>query len=381
MSTRLDLALRELADAAADTSTFGDPDTSATVLTVHRLAGRVRRRRAARGAGTAAVAASVAGAAALVVPQLTQDVTPAGDPDADPGACRSAVTRIPSGPKEELGVELGYQSVSPPRIDTAADGQDLGTWQGSSADLVVSISQIPEAGVGATRLRLMLTEEGVVVGAAQELMSVTPTTTGEVLRTQLGDTVASAADPPAVYPLEDAEDRWWQTAETSTGALRVAQNTTLGFTACDGSGQLPPGTYQLYATTVDAVGIARGAAGPWDLEIVQDDPTRHQLPDGFPDEVPLVDGRLVAAHRHGAGWAAEIVSPGQDRAAVATALLAEAARDADDTGTSARSALSPPYDALSSGTPVALPGWSVRAVASQTPGGELSVVYVLMPQG
>lgn len=381
MSTRLDLALHDLADAAADTSRFGDPDTSATVLTVHRLAARVRRRRAARAAGTAAVAASVAGAVALVVPQLTRDVTPAGDPDADPGACRSAVSRIPSGPKDELGVELGYQSMSTPRIDTAAAGQDLGTWQGRSADLVVSISQIPEAGVGATRLRLVLTEDGVVVGAAQELMSLTPTTTGEVLRTQLGDPVASTADQPEVYPLEETRDRWWQPAVTSTGAVRVAQNTSLGFAACDGSGQLSPGTYQVYATTVDAVGTARGAAGPWDLEIAQDDPTRHHLPDGFPDEVPLIDGRLVTAHRHGAGWAAEVVTPGQDRALVATRLLAEAARDGDDTATSPRSTLSPPYDALAQDSTVALPGWSVRAVASQTPTGEPSVVYVLMPQG
>src|SRR5699024_10660992 len=105
MSTRLDLALQELAEAAGATSGFGDPDTSDTVQTVSRLAARVRRRRAVRTARTTAVAASAAGAVALVAPQLTREVTPAGDPDAAPGTCGSAVTRIPSGPKDVLSIE------------------------------------------------------------------------------------------------------------------------------------------------------------------------------------------------------------------------------------------------------------------------------------
>ncbi|GIG40532.1 hypothetical protein [Cellulomonas phragmiteti] len=378
MSTRLDLALQEVAEAAGASSGFGDPETPGTATTVHRLAARVRRRRAARGAATTAVAASAAGAVALVGPQLTREATPAGDPDADPGECRSAVADLPSGPRDVLGVELGQRDADDVAvIDPAGAGQDLGTWLSGSADLVVNVSQIPDAGVGATRLRFLLTQDGVVLGTAHEPIAVTPLTTDEVLSTRLEGIGAWTTDHLPVYPLEETDRRWWEVVETSGGALRVAQTVELGLTACDGSGALPPGTYQVYATTVDAVGTARGAAGPWDVEVAADDATPHALPDGFPQDVPLIDGRLVAAHRHGDGWAAEIVTPGNDRGTVAVSLLAPVALRSDHVPADAM-VLGPPYqDVVVTRAGVELPGWAVRAVASRTPAGEPSVVYIL----
>lgn len=383
MSTRLDLALHELADAAGATTTFGDPDASATTDTVHRLAARVRRRRAVRGATSTAVAASAAGAVALGVPHLTRDVAPAGDPDAPPGACHSSVATIPSGPRDVLTVDLGYRSDNgTAQIDAARTGADLGTWQGGTADLVVAVSGIPDAGVGTTRLRLLVTQDTVVVGTDHERLSLIPSTTGEVLAAEVGILGDGPSDDVPVYPLEDVAGGWWEAATTSSGETRVAQGMELGLSGCDGSGQLAAGTYQVWATTVDSVGTARGAAGPWDLVVADDQPTSRSLPDGFPTDVPLIDGRLVTAHRHGAGWAAEIVTPGADRAAVATTQLRAAAARTDDGGSDGTEAAVVPTDpALPySGVDVELPGWAVRAVASQTPAGEPSVVYVLTPR-
>jgi len=379
LSTRLDLALQELADAAGATSGFGDPDTSTTVQTVARLTARVRRRRTVRGAGTAAVAASAAGAVALVAPQLTRDVSPAGDPDAAPGTCRSSVTKLPSGPRDPLGVELGHRAGGGvPVVAPAGAGEDLGTWQGRSADLVVNVSQIPDAGVGATRLRFLVTQEGVVKGLTQGPLSVTPTSTDEVLRTHLATPAPATTEDLPVYPLEDAGHRW-QIAETSTGVQRVAQSAALGFTACDGTGKLPSGTYQVYATIADSVGTARGSAGPWDVEIAQDDEaTSHDLPDGFPADVPLIPGRLVSADQHGSGWTVEIATPGNDRATIATTMLAHEGLRGSGVGDWDGYVLPAPFtNVLFSGAGVELPGWAVLAAASRTADGEPSVVYTL----
>lgn len=378
MSTRLDLALQELADAAGATSDFGDPDAAATTATVQRLAAQVRRRRAVRGAASTAVAASAAGAVALTVPHLTQDVAPAGDPDAAPGECGSTVAALPSGDGDALDVVLGFRGDDgTPHVDPASAGFGAGTWQGRTADVVVGVSQIPDAGVGSTWLRLLVAQDGVVVGTANELLSLEPTTTSQVLAAELGTLGAVAADVP-VYPLDDGDESWWQTAQTATGATRVAQDFELGLSACDGSGALPAGGYQVWATTVDSARTARGAAGPWDLVVADQDPERHALPDGFPTDVPLVDGVLVTAHRHGDGWAAEIVTPGADRGTVAWSALTSAARRA---GSDVTAATGPSSAEPWSGATVDLPEWSVRAVASQTPAGEPSVVYVLTPRG
>lgn len=377
MSTRLDLALREVADAAGAGSSLADADAPGTTALVDSLTARVRRRRAVRTATTGAVAASVVAAVALVVPQLTREVTPAGDPDAHPGECRSGVQTLPAGERDTLDVVLGHRlELGVAQVAAPGAGEDLGTWQGRSADLMVSVSAIPDAGVGTTRLRLLVTQDDVVVGTSNELLSLTPTTTSQVREQVFGYPAAEAGADEDLYPLEDV-DEWWDArevgADAGTGTPRAAQGVRLGLAGCRGSGPLPAGTYQVWATTVDSVGTARGAAGPWDLTIAAGDTETYALPDGFPD-VPLVRGRLVTAHRHGAGWAAEIVTPGADRARAATDLLvAEALRV---TGTD------PTTDSSVrlTGAGVGLPGWTVQAVASQTPDGDPSVVYILTPR-
>ncbi|ADG75649.1 conserved hypothetical protein [Cellulomonas flavigena DSM 20109] len=182
-----------------------------------------------------------------------------------------------------------------------------------------------------------------------------------------------------MYPLEDVGG-WWEAEDVATGTPRVAQGVSLGLAGCGGTGPLAPGTYQVYATTVDSVGTARGSAGPWDLTVAEGGPEARALPDGFPD-VPLLGGRLVTAHRHGDGWAAEIVAPGADRARAATDLLVEAAERVPGSDPADPAALTWPYEGvLFTGAGVALPAWAVQAVASQTPDGEPSVVYILTPR-
>lgn len=380
MTTRLDLALREVADAAGAGSSLADADAPGTTALVASLTARVRRRRTVRTATTGAVAASVAAAVALVVPQLTREVTPAGNPDAAPGECTSGVRTLPSGERDALDVALGYRVESGlAQIAEPGAGVDLGTWQGRSADLLVGISTIPDAGVGTTRLRLLVTQDEVVVGTAHELLSVTPTTTSQVLEAELDLPGAQEPDDVDVYPLEDVGG-WWGAQETGTGTPRAAQSVRLGLAGCKGSGPLPAGTYQVWATTVDSVGTARGAAGPWDLTIADEEPVARSLPDGFPD-IPLVGGRLVTAHRHGAGWAAEIVAPGADRAEAAMGLLVAEAERVPGSDPGDLDALTWPYEGVVfTGAGVALPGWAVQPVASQTPDGEPSVVYILTPR-
>lgn len=378
MSTRLDLALREVADAAGAGSSLADADAPGTTALVDSLTARVRRRRAVRTATTGAVAASVVAAVALVVPQLTREVTPAGDPDADPGACRSGVQTLPAGERDTLEVALGHRvRHGVAQVAVPGAGEDLGTWQGRSADVMVSVATIPDAGVGTTRLRLLVTQDDVVVATTDEVLSLTSTTTSRVRETFLVPSDPDAEDVD-VYPLEDVGE-WWDAQDVATGAPRAAQGVTLHLAGCRGQGLLPAGPYEVWATTVDSVGVARGASGPWDLTVAEGEPEARTLPDGFPD-VPLVKGRLVTAHRHGAGWAAEVVAPGTDRAEQATDLLvAEAERLAGVTDDRAADT-SPHSDVGLTPAGVTLPGWTVRAVASQTPDGRPSVVYILTPR-
>ncbi|UZN02426.1 hypothetical protein [Cellulomonas sp. S1-8] len=384
MSTRLHLALRDVADAAGDTTAFGDPDDGATTLTVQRLAARVRRRRAVRGAGTAGVAASAVGAVALAGPYLTtQEISPAADPDAAPGTCRSSVATLPTGPSDVLSVELGYVAANGTSgVDAARAGIGLGTWQGGVADLQVAVSQLPVGMTDPSRLRLLVSQDDVVLGSAQYRLDTTITSVPNVLRHEVGLAEPWAGtDPRAVYGLEPEGDVWWDTLPDEQGTIDVAQRVPLDLVACDGSGGLPLGEYDVWVTTVDSLGAARGSAGPWALTVASDVPTATDLPDGFPRTVPLVDGRVVAAHRHGDGWAAEVVTLGDDRARLAADLLSRVALYVDSTGAGLPGPPSAtgPVGSAPWVSGVAVPGWLVRVVASQTPDAEPSVVYVLTP--
>ena len=374
MSTRLDLALQELADAAGATSGFGDPDTSTTVQTVARLTARVRRRRTVRGAGTAAVAASAVGAVAFVGPRLTVDVAPAADPDAAPGTCRSSVTTLPSGQDDALDVWLGpltYDYTGEVRAATA----DLGTWQSGTADLQVTVFQVPEGTTGPTRLRLLLAQDDVVLGSGQAPLTTTPTTADAVIRSMTGTEPWGATEDRPVYGLESADDLWWTTTQAREGVTGVAQDMALDLTACDGSGPLDAGTYDVWATTVDSQGDARGSSGPWEVTVALQEPRVDDLPEDFPDHVRIIDGRLVTAHRHGAGWAAEVVTHGDDRAKVAAHLLEQVALPPSDE----TSLLAETRNVPLGGSATHVRGWVVWTIPSQTPDGEPSVVYVLIP--
>ncbi|SFJ77473.1 hypothetical protein [Cellulomonas sp. KH9] len=379
MSTRLGLALHDVADAAAHASAFGDTDDGTTVATVQRLASRVRRRRATRAAGTVTVAASAAGAVALVGPQLTADLSPAADPDADPGTCRSSVATLPSGPDDALEVDLGFASANGTEtLGGPGTGGGVGTWQADSVDLLVSVSELPAAATDPSRLRFLVTRKEVVVATAQQPVDRAPTPSGQVLADLYGTDRLPVEDPgTTLHALRGSETFWTQTLVDGSLAGPVAQRTPMGLTACDGSGPLLPGEYDVWVTTVDAAGTAHGAAGPWELTVAAAD-TRlsERLPDDFPRDVPLIGGRLVAAHPHGTGWAAEVAAAGEDRGRVAWGLLADAQAQSHD------DPVTVPPDPLSGATPwdgYHVDGWLVDAIPSRTADGEPSVVYILRP--
>ena len=373
MSTRLDLALHEIADAAGDATSFGATTGPATV---QRLAGRVRRRRAARAATTAAVAAGTVGAVALLGPQLALDVVPAADPHAAPGTCASSVTTLPTDGEDVLDVELGYRNATGASSVHPATGAGLGTWQGGTADLRVAVTQVPAGTTTPSRLRLLVAQDDVVVGTAQEPLAATPTTTAAVLRTRLPDLdPATATDDRPVHGLVPTADVTWEALDGPDGTVRAVQAVALDLAACDGTGPLTAGTYDVWATTVDSQGTVRGSSGPWQVTVAPDTPTVDELPEDFPGRVRLVDGRLVAAHRQGDGWTAEVVTPGDDRVDVAAELLERVATRTDDAG----ELLGPPFGEPLWGVGVEVPGWSVRIIATQAADGEPSVVYVLTP--
>ncbi len=379
MSTRLDLALHDVADAAGLASTFGDADDDTTVATLQRLAGRVRRRRATRSAGTVAVAASAAGVVAVVGPHLTAELSPAADPDADPGTCRSSVAALPSGAL--LGVDLGHVAADgSAEADGPGSARGLGTWQTREADVLVSVSRLPETVSESARLRLLVTRKEVVVATSQRQVDTLPTSTAAVLAELRGT-------PPTPGPTDDAPVHalagaapWLETGHFLDEPDTVAQLTPLSLTACDGSGALLPGDYDVWATTLDEEGRAHGSAGPWELTVAPGSPRITGLPDGFPRAVPLVAGTLVTAHRHGDGWAAEVVTPGEDRAVAAARLLHDALPQDDGSPVGLSSPTVARDRALAAAWEgIELPGWRVRVVPSHTPDGEPSLVYVLAP--
>jgi len=374
MSTRLDLALHELADAVSDTTTFGDPTSVGTGVTVHRIAASVRRRRAARHAGTAAVAASAVGAVALAGPRLTTDGVPVAD--APPGTCRSALGLLPVAPGA-LDVTLGYIAADGSSTTTSGDGATLGTWQGDTAQVhaqrLVDVAGDAPAQIAPEAVDLLVAQDGVVVATS-------PADVPDLRIDPL-----EADDPASAFGfVEDAgtDGAWY--GLLGDGRLEVGWSALLDLTSCLTGDRLPAGTYDVWAAQ-ESDGVVRRTAGPWSVTATAAQPAVTGLPDGFPAEVPLVGGRLVAAHPHGSGWAAEIETPGDDRAALANALLTDAAAAGGSTShgfaveeseTLAR-ALTYTYTFDQDG--VRLPGWTVRVVPSHTVDGAPSVVYVLRP--
>ncbi len=380
MSTRLDLALHDLADAAGDASTFGDPHALRTVATVSRLTGRVRRRRTARGAGTAAVAASAAGAVALVGPHLGTDVSPAVDPDAAPGTCGSSLSALPLADDEDPTVEASAW-MSEDGLGVLRDG-GLGAWQGATAELMASVTQTVVDGTApAVAATLLLTDGDVVVAVADAAVPASAVTAAPV-GTSAGEDQTTVVVDPGDGTVPEVR---WTTAGGDGRSVASARTVRLPLTSCAGE-PLPAGRYEVRGAAA-VLGIADAHGEPhlgsesWWIDIAKDQPPVTGLPDGFPTDVPLIGGRLVSAQRHGDGWAAEVATPGDDRLTVASDLVATVA--VSGAGRSSFTVTggheSPQVEMFASQGAVVVPGWTVQIRESTTPDGRESVVYVLTP--
>ena len=356
MSTRLDLALQEIADAAGDATAFGDDTAASTVATVRRLTGRVRRRRAVRGAGTAAVAASAAGAVVLVGPQLTVDPTPA----VAPGACGTTFTGA-GGDAGDAGFTIGVDTGDVPVPDGSTS---FGTWQGRALEVSVKIDvPLPE---GATP------DDTGTVPVEQPASPDLVLTRDDVV---VAETVL---DPPLVA--DQAGSAWGASAEgapvplvgqqVEDGELSLVWASSVDVVACDTGGTLPSGDYEVWATHAGPDGVER-VVGPYDLTLAPEQPSvAASLPADFPSGVPLVGGRLVSATRDGGRWTVEVATPTTDRQRVAQSLLSGAALRTG--GASGQIRTAPDGG-------IVLDGWSVLVTPTTTSGGEPSVVYVLTP--
>jgi hypothetical protein len=355
MSTRLDLALHEIADAAGDATAFGDDTAAGTVATVRRLTGRVRRRRAARGAGAAAVAASAAGAVVLVGPQLTVDPTPA----VAPGACGTPFT----GTGDDAG-DAGFTiGVDAGTVPVPAGSTSFGTWQSRTLAVAVEVEvPLPEGatpdGTGTVPVEqpaspdLVLTRDDVVV-AETVLDPSRAVAAGSAWE-------ASGDDVPGLLVSQVVED----------GEVSLLWTSTVDVVACDTGGALPSGDYEVWATHAGTDGVER-VVGPYDLTLAAEQPSvASSLPADFPPGVPLVGGRLVSATRDGDRWTVEVATPATDREVAALRMLSAAALR---TGGAAGEMLTAPDGGI------VLDGWSVRVTPTSTSDGEPSVVYVLTP--
>ncbi|WP_136519086.1 hypothetical protein [Cellulomonas telluris] len=356
MSTRLDLALTEIADAAGRATALVEPADPTATLTVHRIAARVRRRRAVRAGAAGAVAASAAGAAALVGPGLASGPVVAARPDAAPGTCGSSVARLPA-PDARLA-ELHVASVSQFE-QTPSGSEHLGSWGGTSAVLLawrgadqdVPAHELVLPDAETAPLTAVLEQDGVVVAVS-----------------------------PASADLVDTDP--WYEPEPGTTVERflpegvdqdeavVTHRLTVGLTRCDDPGaRLPAGDYGLLlldragsgstvraATAAGTLAVARPAGAP---------PTG--LPAGFPGSVPLAGGELVSVRQPDPGrWVVQLDRPEEDALGEAEALLREVAGD-------------PGHDPGEDGAWFRheRDGWRVQVLRGQAPSGRPTLTYLV----
>jgi hypothetical protein len=365
MSTRLDLALHEIAEAVGGASAFGDATAPHTVATVRRLTGRVRRRRAVRGVGTAAVAASAAGAVVIVGPLAERPVP------ATSGAACGSVLDLPTttGP---AGFTIRADTTGA-RLD---DGGSFGTRQGEQLAVQVEIdvddatpmtdgAPAPEQVAPLpTAPELLITDDDVVVTESVLAPATVAGSDGG------GPGTWSATDGPATT----AGGATWH-ATAGNGHVSVGWSDLVDLVSCTTGEALTPGAYEVWASRIGDDGRTR-TVGPFDLTLVAEQPAvTSSLPADFPSEVPLVGGRLGAVARAGGAWTVEVETPGDDRAEVARALLDRAAtRQVDGFGGSTSEVTTTPDGGLVVGR------WAVTVAASTTADGSPSVVYRLTPQ-
>lgn len=335
MSTDLDVALNEIAEAAGRASRLA-PDETDALAVVQRITARVRRRRALQAVSGAAAAAAALGAVGLSAGLLGPSPSlPAARPGAEPGSCGSDVGTLPAA-DASVGTMVGVPS------DDGRGGfsssPPLGTWGGSEVPIMLTdVVQGRDVNPLPTDTRALLARDGVVVSTS-------------TLRSDLRDVVPGAGSEQV-----DGSEQW----ETGTSVLSLGR--------CDDGRRLPPGDYDLWVLHVRS-GMPARTDGPWTLTVAE--PLEQiPAPAGLPQEVPLAGGTIASVQDGTAttddGWVVEVEAPGDDRLAVAAALL-------DHDPASGRVPVTGPLTRT-------LGGHVVTVWQSTLPDGAPSLVYRVVP--
>lgn len=335
MSTRLDQALAEIADAAGQASRLSGPAEPTAAATVHRIAARVRRRRAVRVTAGGAVAASAAGAVALVAPGLGSTAVVASRPDAPVGTCGSSLAGVPVDATSE--VALRVFPAGSLGVGGGAPGADLGTWAGP----LVAVDVEEPVGDGGAREP----EVDVVVAAGDVVVS----------------TVTASVDQRLPFGLLDATG-----AAVPDGEVWSAGGVGVPLESCDDGARLPAGPYTVWTVRTPDGARTPELTGPWPIAVASAPEGLGRLPADFPRDLPVVGTGIVSVGPHGRGWGIEVTAEGEDRAAVAALAL-------EDTGAVVRT------ENLGDEVLRTRSGWDVRVLPSHTPEGETSVVYDVRP--
>ncbi|QGQ18575.1 hypothetical protein GC089_04070 [Cellulomonas sp. JZ18] len=355
MSTRLDLALTDIADAAGRASTLARPSDPTAAVTVHRIAARVRRRRAVRAGAGGAVAASAAGAVALVAPGLASSPVVAARPDAVPGTCGSSVADLPAPDARLESLAVAPQEA----LESDLRPTDrLGSWGGSTATLA-AWRALPQEVPGA---------ELVVSGTDTAPLTPVVADDGVVVAVSTPDELQVTVSP--WYEPDSGDDRTGPRPEdVGEDETLVLHRLGVDLRPCDDpDGRLPAGEYDVVLLD-RASPTAEADAARWvgTLEVAPPRAPLAGLPEDFPASVPLVEGRLLSV-RHPAPdhWVLHVDAPEDDLVREAEDLLYEAAGPGyhvpDDRGTWF-------WDERA--------GWRVQVLEAQRSTGEPSLVYVV----
>ncbi|KQR17106.1 hypothetical protein [Cellulomonas sp. Leaf334] len=411
MSPDLTRALHDAVDTGPDDSPFS----------VDALTGRIRRRRTVRAASRGGVAVGAAGAVALgavwMGGRAPSSALPAARPDAAQGTCGSPVAAFP--PATGSPVTLLPGTSDPfASVGALAPGESAARLTGRTFVGQVAVALSPEQSFNASAVAQGETEaalqqlQAALALARRQAAAGRPTLDaqgiaeleGRVARAGEANADASAVlqivGPDAIYRRdlqlllahgstvvavgghENDDGEMFVQGET---ALRTLE---LGLQGCDESGDLPPGTYDLYvAYDTDSAGGAeadripedRALAGPWTVDLLAAEPQPTGLPSEFPtDELPLAGGRLVSAERLSpsptSGWRVVVEVDGDDALRQSVELLALPGHDTTRTVEQA-------VDGATATTSLegSIAGWDVTIAAELTEAGDQSITYTFVP--